>query len=83
MDIKNPAGRLARWSLTLHEHGIAIKHRPGKAHLNADALSRIPAILSVCAACATAKTDFIPKKSYQDTCDHQNYDPSLAAIINY
>lgn len=83
MDIKNPAGRLARWSLTLQEYDITIKHRPGKAHQNADALSRIPAEPSVATTCAKAETDIIPKRSYQDIRDRQKNDPSLAAIIQY
>lgn len=42
MTVKNPNGRLIRWSLLLQEFNIALKHRPGKKNGNADALSRLP-----------------------------------------
>ncbi|CAF1158453.1 unnamed protein product, partial [Brachionus calyciflorus] len=38
--IKNPQGRLGRWSLELHDVDLKISYRPGKNHGNADAISR-------------------------------------------
>ena len=40
MNLKNPAGRLARWVVYLQEYDFTIKHRPGSLHTNADYLSR-------------------------------------------
>ncbi len=37
-----PPALLARWILRLQEFEFKIQHRPGKAHQNADALSRKP-----------------------------------------
>ena len=37
-----PIGQQARWCEILEEFDIEIKHRPGKQHGNADALSRRP-----------------------------------------
>ena len=42
MSISDPTGRLARWSLLVQQYDFDIKHRPGAAHANADALSRRP-----------------------------------------
>ena len=36
------SGRIQRWALTLGAYDYAIQHREGKAHANADALSRLP-----------------------------------------
>ena len=42
MSISDPSGRLARWSLLVQQYDFEIRHRPGVAHANADALSRRP-----------------------------------------
>ena len=34
--------RIQRWALTLAMYNYTIKYRPGNAHSNADALSRLP-----------------------------------------
>ena len=41
-NIKNPQGILARWLETLGSYDFEIEHRPGRQHINADALSRFP-----------------------------------------
>jgi hypothetical protein len=37
---KEPEGQIARWLQILSEYDFQVEHRPGKQHLNADALSR-------------------------------------------
>ena len=40
--IKEPTGRLMRWSLWIQQFDIEIGYRPGKTNQNADCLSRVP-----------------------------------------
>ena len=42
-NFRNPEGRLARWLEQLEEYSFTVKHRPGKYHINADALSCLSA----------------------------------------
>lgn len=38
--LNSPNGRLTRWSILLSQFDFEVKHRSGKSHQNADALSR-------------------------------------------
>lgn len=40
--LRDAKGQLARWILALQELDFEIVHRPGRAHGNADGLSRVP-----------------------------------------
>ena len=42
MSIRDPSGRLCRWSLLLQEYRFKKIYKSGKSHLNVDILSRIP-----------------------------------------
>ena len=46
LNFKNPEGQLARWLEVISEYDLAIQHRPGRKHGNADGLSR-----KVCKQC--------------------------------
>ncbi|CAC5390312.1 Retrovirus-related Pol polyprotein from transposon 297,Retrovirus-related Pol polyprotein from transposon 17.6 [Mytilus coruscus] len=80
MNIKDQAGRLARWSLTLQEYDLQIEHRASRKHQNADALSRIPPIAPLK---DNKIEDIIPKLSIDRLCEMQRKDSNLFAIINY
>ena len=41
-NFKNAEGQLARWISTLAEFNYEVEHRPGKKHINADSMSRMP-----------------------------------------
>jgi hypothetical protein len=45
MSVKDPGSRLLRWRIQLEEYDYEIVHKPGAQNSNADALSRIGAIL--------------------------------------
>ena len=43
-NFKDPEGQLARWLEVLQQFDFEVVHRPGRKHINADALSRIPCL---------------------------------------
>ena len=45
---KEPTGLLARWIERLSMYDFTFEHRPGSYHANADALSRLPEVSSLC-----------------------------------
>lgn len=90
INFKDPHDMLARWLTTLQEYDVKpgrIIHRPGKQHINADALSRLPTRKcgrSGCIECQKSepvvssisvlqKSELIKKAQEQD--------PDLAKII--
>ena len=48
LSFKNIEGQLSRWIEELSQYDMVVVHRPGKFHVNADALSRIPDTLKYC-----------------------------------
>ena len=42
MNIKEPTGRLAHWSLEIQQYNLEINHRAGRSNGNADTLSGFP-----------------------------------------
>ena len=47
MSIRDPTGRLARWSIYLQGYDFEIVHKKGSAHTNVDALSRPPVPMEI------------------------------------
>ncbi|XP_053378575.1 uncharacterized protein LOC128548173 [Mercenaria mercenaria] len=53
-NFKHPEGQIARWLEVLSIYDFDIKHRPGRVHSNADALSRRPCSYNGCSYCDRA-----------------------------
>ena len=51
LNFKEPEGQLARWLETLQDYNFEIRHRSGRLHANADALSRRPCEAEQCRYC--------------------------------
>ena len=79
MDIKDPTGKLARWSLTIQQYDFTIKHRSGTSNGNADALSRRPHFPSISAITKLQSSGFQP--DFIRT--QQQQDHTLSDLINY
>lgn len=77
MTIKDPTGRLARWSLLLQQFDFTIHHRSGTSNGNADALSCRP--YSALAVNALT-TDGVQADVVRF---HQRHDPDLTDLIEY
>ncbi|XP_060564385.1 uncharacterized protein LOC132723637 [Ruditapes philippinarum] len=57
-NFKQPEGQVARWLETLSIYDFEIKHRAGRIHSNADALSRRPCCKDGCSYCDRAETRY-------------------------
>lgn len=77
MSVKDPTGRLARWSLLLQQFDFTIHHRSGKSNGNADALSRRPYSDQ---SINTLTTEGVQSDVIRF---HQRHDAHLADIIDY
>ena len=73
MNVKDPTGRLARWSLYLQQHDFDIQYRAGKKNANADGLSRRPYIAAL----------DLPGLQTAKIFDMQRKDPDLMDLISY
>ena len=79
MTISDPSGKLARWSLLVQQYDFEIKHRPGVAHGNADALSCRPYTPPP----LTISAYDVPGVQIERVRDFQRRDPDLADLIQY
>ena len=59
-------GKLARWSIKLAGYDFTVKHRPGKLHGSADAMSRAPIATEAVAFIATALKRSAPTADSED-----------------
>jgi transposase InsO family protein len=66
MNFRDPQGQLARWLEEISQYNVLVKHRPGKDHANADALSRIPSH----SPCNEFQPDITPQDLPCHGCDY-------------
>jgi len=86
--IKEPAGRLARWFMTLQMYDFEVHYKPGQSKLmaGADALSRIPREESNLADfeyCFLSLDEGAPVITRQQVILEQRNDPILKCIVSY
>lgn len=80
INLKDPSGRLARWSLRLQEFDFTVAYKSGKRHADADCLSRSPVET---AAQDDDDTVFLGLVDTADLSRQQRDDIELLPLIDY
>lgn len=80
-NLRDPSGRLARWSLRLQEFDVTIVYKSGRKHEDADTLSRAP--LESESAAAEDDSAFLGTLSGADLIAKQRTDAELRLIIDH
>lgn len=83
-NLKDPSGRLARWSLRLQEYDITVVYKSGRKHSDADCLSRAP-LDSTASTSAEDGQDFpfVGAVTLSQMAQHQQSDPELVLLIRH
>jgi len=68
--LKDPTGKLHRWAMELQEYNYTVIHRAGKAHMNADPLSRAPL------------ADDNPALSAEDPLDRVSFSMAMQIVVD-
>ena len=83
------SARIQRWSLLLGSYSYTLKHRNGKSHCNADALSRLPSPSQPISVPEPAEViltlDFLKTipVNYRDISKESSKDPIISHVISY
>ena len=90
---KHQSGKLARWSDTIAEFDLDIQYRPGRKHMNADALSRHPMDTNTAAEGSDRQAEVVnqvisredptTEEDIREIARLQLADPLLAQMHNY
>ena len=84
MSFKEPEGQLARWLDTLSEYDFEIRHRAGRIHGNADALSRIDHDAGIWSKSERKPVAAITIATHsKDLQKQQSDDPEIAEVIEW
>ena len=81
-NLKDPSGRLARWSLRLQEFDVTIVHKSGRKHNDADCLSRAPVESPPDSTDDDDDARFLGAVTDTDMGALQRDDPELRAVID-
>lgn len=79
--LKDPIGRLGRWSLRLQEYDFTIVYKSGKMHQDADCLSRYP--VSPVDSSEDTELPVLPISDLLNLAQEQRRDPALRAHIEH
>lgn len=79
--LKDPSGRLGRWSLRLQEYDFSVTHRSGRKHQDADALSRCP--LPTIETQDDDNPITLASLSLDTVAQEQLQDPGTAALVQH
>ena len=82
-NLKDPSGRLARWSLRLQEFNMTVVYKSGRKHSDADCLSRAP--VETPSGCSDDNDDecFLGAVNTDNMARRQRDDPELRALIEH
>lgn len=80
-NLKDPSGRLARWSLRLQEYDVTVVYRSGRKHSDADCLSRAP--LPTTSSDPDYDLPFVGVVDAVKMAEHQCADPELLPLIEH
>ena len=81
LNTEKPSGKLARWALTIQEMDLTIKHKPGNANSNADALSRNVAVVN--SVTTSEEEEEVTDQDLQSLREQQWEDPKLKPMLQY
>lgn len=80
-NLKDPSGRLGRWSLRLQEFDVTIVYKSGRKHSDADCLSRAP--VDPPSQDSDEDSAFFGVVTESDLAAQQRADPDLRVMIDY